>query len=247
MRTETSTRPADLKNGSVDVNANPNHPNIGPTGRLTAGSARAPAPVAGARFLNATPPHTGSAFLSHVERLLRWGSYALFWLATALVAAMLIHIVLDVVLKYLLNKPLPMTVEMVAHYYMVAVVFLPLPLVELRNAGVSVDLFYRMFGQHARRGIILVAYLGQIAFFGLLAYQSGLDALDAMQARKFVYLDFRLDTWPAAFMLPAGFALAALVSMLRFVQVTVRSDWEHVIELKMLDDASAALSPLEKR
>jgi TRAP-type C4-dicarboxylate transport system permease small subunit len=197
--------------------------------------------------LNATPSHTGSVLLTHVERWLRWGSYALFWLATALVAAMLIHIVLDVALKYLFNKPLPMTVEMVAHYYMVAVVFLPMPLVELRNAGVSVDLFYRMFGQHARRSIMLLAYLGQIAFFGILAYQSSLDALEAMQARRFVYLDFRLDTWPAAFMLPAGFALATLVSMLRFVQVTVRSDWEHVVELKMLDDPSAALSPLEKR
>ena len=197
--------------------------------------------------MNATPPHTEPAFLSTLERWLRWGSYALFWLATAMVAAMLVHIVLDVALKYLFNRPLPMTVEMVAHYYMVAVVFLPMPLVELRNAGVSVDLFYRMFGPNARRSIMLLAYFGQILFFGILAYQSGLDALEAMQSRKFVYLDFRLDTWPAAFMLPAAFALATLVSILRFVQVTVRSDWEDVVELKMLDDPSAALAPLEKR
>jgi TRAP-type C4-dicarboxylate transport system permease small subunit len=247
MRTETSTRPTHLTNGAADVNGNPDHRFIGPTDLLTTGSVRAPARTAGAAFLNATTSHTGSAFLLHVERWLRWASFALFWLATALVAAMMIHIVLDVVLKYAFNRPLPMTVEMVAHYYMVAVVFLPMPLVELRNAGVSVDLFYRMFGQHARRGIMLLAYLGQIAFFGILAYQSGLDALEAMKARKFVYLDFRLDTWPAAFFLPAGFALATLVSMLRFVQVTVRSDWEHVVELKMLDEPSAALSPLEKR
>lgn len=186
------------------------------------------------------------ALLRTVEQWLRWGAYALFWLGTLLVGAMLIQVVLDVVLKYVFNRPVPMTAEMVAHYYMVAVVFLPLPLIELRNASVSVDLFYRMFGPQLRRVIMLLAYAGQIFFFGILAYQSGLDALDALHARKFVYLDFRLDTWPATFFLPAGFFLAFLVSVLRLIQVVSRSDWEDVVELRSVDEAAAAAAALEK-
>lgn len=171
-----------------------------------------------------------------VERWLVWASFALFWVATALIAAMLIHIVIDVVLKYVVNNPVPMTAEMVAHYYMVAAVFLPMPLVELRNASVSVDLFYRMFGAAYRRVIILLAYLTQMFFFAVLAYQSWFDALEAFRVGKFVYLDFKLITWPAAFFLPSGFALAALVSVLRIVQVLTRSDWQHVVEGESLDE-----------
>jgi TRAP-type C4-dicarboxylate transport system permease small subunit len=177
--------------------------------------------------------------LQTVERLLRWSTNALFVVATFLVAAMLLHVVADVVLKYVFNRPVPMTTEMVAHYYMVAVVFLPLPLVELRNASVSVDLFYRMFGAPSRRLILLLAYLGQIFFFGILAYQSWLDALGAMQSRKFVYLDFRLEVWPASFFLPLGFGLAALVSALRIHQILTRSDWEHVAAVQSFDEPAA--------
>lgn len=179
------------------------------------------------------------SFDARVERWLRRASFALFWVATALVAAMLVHIVLDVVLKYVFNTPVPMTAEMVAHYYMVAVVFLPMPLVELRNASVSVDLFYRMFGAPLRRAVLVAAYVTQALFFGVLAYQSSIDAVDAMKAGKFVYLDFKLVTWPGTFFLPAGFFLATLVSVLRVVQVVTRSDWQHVVELHSLDEHAA--------
>lgn len=196
--------------------------------------------------MNTSRVNEDSAFLQRIEQLLKWGAYLLFWIGTALVAAMLIQIVLDVVLKYVFNQPVPMTTEMVAHYYMVAVVFLPLPLVELRNASVSVDLFYRMFGSYARRAIMLLAYAGQIFFFGILGYQSWLDAVEAMHARKYVYLDFRLETWPATFFLPAGFYLAALISVLRIVQVATRRDWEHVVELLSIDESTTGQAASEK-
>lgn len=173
---------------------------------------------------------------SRIEQWLRWASNALFWVATILVAAMLVHVVVDVTLKLLLNRPVPFTVEMVAHYYMVAVVFLPLPLVEFRNSGVSVDLFYRMMPAPSRRTLMLLSYVAQVFFFGVLAYQSWFDALDAMKARKFVYTEGRLDIWPPAFFLPFGFFLAALVSLLRIGQVATRSDWEHLTAVQSFDE-----------
>jgi TRAP-type C4-dicarboxylate transport system permease small subunit len=176
--------------------------------------------------------------LRRTELLLRWSSNALFWVAVTLVAAMMVHVVVDVTLKLVFNRPVPFTVEMVAHYYMVAVVFLPLPLVEFRNSGVSVDLFYRMMAAPSRRTLMLLSYVAQVFFFGVLAYQSWLDALDAMKAGKFVYTEGRLDIWPPAFFLPFGFFLAALVSLLRIQQVATRSDWERLSAVQNFDDPS---------
>ena len=117
-----------------------------------------------------------------------------------------------------------------------AIVFLPLPLVEFRNSGVSVDLFYRMMGARSRRALLLLAYVGQVFFFGVLAWQSWFDALDAMKARKFIYTEGRLDIWVSSFFLPFGFFLAALVSLLRIQQVATRDDWEHLTTVQSFDD-----------
>ena len=189
--------------------------------------------------MTAPRDHAPGAFLRRSEQLLKWASHALMWLASLLVAAMLVQMIADVVLKYAFNSPIPMTAEMVANYYMVAVVFLPLPLVEFNNASVSVDLFYRMFGAAYRRVLMLLAYLGQLFFFGILSYQSFLDALEATQVRKFVYTDFRLEIWAGTYFLPLGFALATLVCVLRIQQILARSDWEQVVEHRTLDELPA--------
>ena len=188
--------------------------------------------------MNAASHHTPGSFGQRIEVVLRWASNALFWVAVTLVGAMMVHVVIDVTLKLLINRPIPFTVEMVAHYYMVAVVFLPMPLVEFRNSGVSVDLFYRMMAAPARRSLMLLAYVGQVFFFGVLAYQSWLDALDAMKAGKFIYTEGRLFIWPSGYFLPFGFFLAALVSLLRIQQVLTRSDWEHITAVQNFDESS---------
>lgn len=145
-----------------------------------------------------------------------------------LLAAMMIHVFADVLLKHTISKPIPGTAEFVAHYYMVAAVFLPLPLVEIRNNGISVDLLYNIFGDRLRRGMLLFALVGQTVFFGLLSYQSSLDAWHSFEIKEFISSQIVIPIWPAAFFLPAGFALAGAVSVLRIVQLLTRSDWEEV-------------------
>ncbi|AJE49220.1 TRAP transporter small permease [Celeribacter indicus] len=165
-----------------------------------------------------------------VEHALKYCAYLLIALAGLSLLAMMIHVFADVVLKYFFNDPIPGTAEVVARYYMVAAVFLPLPLVELRNSGVAVDLFYGMFGTAMRRLMVLVAYLGQLCFFSILAWQSWADAMRAMAKGEYVDGQIVVIVWPASFFLPAGFGIAALVSLLRIVQVLLRDDWEDVVE-----------------
>lgn len=161
----------------------------------------------------------------------------LLMLATALcLAAMMLHVCADIILKSLFNSPIPGTAEVVAHYYMVAAVFLPLPFVEIRNAGISVDLFYNLLGPCLRRSLLLLAYLGQVVYFCLFAIQSSADAWSAIQIRDYVSAQIIVTVWPAALFLPIGFWVAAAVSLLRAIQVLLRPDWEEHCRDKRQDD-----------
>lgn len=164
-----------------------------------------------------------------LERGLAFCARLLIWASGLMLLAMAAHVCADVALKYLFNKPIPGTAEVVARYYMLAAVFLPLPFVELRNSGISVDLFYNMFSPFFRRATVLLAYVGQTAFFGMLAYQSSLDALKSYAKNEFIDGQIMVYVWPGTFFLPIGLWLAAAMSVVRILQTLLRSDWEDVI------------------
>lgn len=169
--------------------------------------------------------------MKKIERILTLLSTILAWLSVICISLMMVHVALDVILKYAIKQPIMGTAEVVANYYMVAAVFLPLPLVEFRNAGVSVTLFYDMIGSHSiRRMIMLFAFLGQIIFFSMLAYESGLDALESFSKLEIVEGQIAIYIWPATFFLPLGLGVAAIVSVFRVFQVLLLSDWEQVVE-----------------
>lgn len=156
--------------------------------------------------------------------------------ASAFLAAMAVHVFVDVALKNLFNAPIPATDEVVGRYYMIGVVFLPLPFVETRNAAVSVDLLYDRAGLTARRLMLLLAYAGQTILFGLLACQSSIDAAKSFAIREYVSSQIVLTVWPASFLLPIGFSIAGLVSILRLYQIVTRPDWERVCSYAAAED-----------
>src|SRR3546814_20205192 len=55
---------------------------------------------------------------------------ALMFLSCAIMLAMVLHIVADVMARYLFNQPLAGTIEVVSNWYMVGVAFLPLAYVQ---------------------------------------------------------------------------------------------------------------------
>ncbi|APZ55241.1 TRAP transporter small permease [Salipiger abyssi] len=163
-----------------------------------------------------------------LERILGVAARLLVWAAGAFLLAMALHVCLDVAMKYFLNKPIPGTAEIVARYYMLAAVFLPLAFVELRNSGIAVDLFYNMFAPRWRRAMVALSYVGQMSFFSLLAYQSSLDALKSYDKQEYIDGQIVVYIWPATFFLPIGLWLVAAMSLLRLAQTLIRSDWEVV-------------------
>jgi TRAP-type C4-dicarboxylate transport system permease small subunit len=70
---------------------------------------------------------------------------------------------------------------------------------------------------------LLVALLAT-AVYGLIAWVNWQAALSRLSVGSFVdVLGYRLPIWPSYFLAPAGFLLAALVTLLRAVQAGRRA------------------------
>jgi TRAP-type C4-dicarboxylate transport system permease small subunit len=161
-----------------------------------------------------------------INSALDWGARLLAGVASIGLLAMLLHVCADVISDYLFNEPIPGTAEIVAYYYMVGAVFLPLPLVELRNDSINVDLFYNLARRAGQRVMLFVSYLAQAAFFGILAWQSGVDFVEALVKGELVEGRINILIWPGRACLPAAFALAAVISVFLLARVLLERGFE---------------------
>ena len=127
----------------------------------------------------------------------------------------MLHVTLDVVLRFAFNRPLTGTVEISSYYYMIAVVFLPLAAVELRNGHISVEIVAQHLSEGAQRVLIGVVCLLSAVFYGLLAWRTGLEAIEKMHVGERYSSSMDLSIWPPRFMLPLGCGLLTLVLVVK--------------------------------
>lgn len=146
----------------------------------------------------------------------------LVWLASALVLLMMLHVALDVVLKYLFNRPVPATVEIVSYYYMVAAVFLPIAWSEKISAGITVDLFLLRAPYWLRLSAACLALLMAAAAYLLLTANTAQKALQAYHEREVVMGPLMLPTWPSRFILPLSFLIASGICLVQLWHIATR-------------------------
>jgi TRAP-type C4-dicarboxylate transport system permease small subunit len=152
-----------------------------------------------------------------LKRAIDNSSRLLVWAAATTAALMMLHVLADVVGRQIFSTPAPATTELVAYYYMVAVVFLPLPMLEARNGGIAVDLFYNMFPkllQRISRGIVALA---GILFWGALSYKSAVDAIAAVSKWEMIDGSFTVAIWPTRLLLPLAFGLTTVILVLKLI------------------------------
>jgi len=132
------------------------------------------------------------------------------------VMALLVHVTADVASRNLLDRPIPATNEIASRYYMVLIAFLPLAWVERRDAMVKVELLDMILPPGLRAASdALVALLATLVY-GAIAWVTWADAAEAWEVGSFVdVLGREIPVWPTYLLPPAGFALAALVTLLR--------------------------------
>ena len=140
---------------------------------------------------------------------------ALTWIGGAALVLMMIHVVADVTLKYLFNKPVPGTAEIVAAYYMIGVVFLPLAWIETHNRPIVVELFYDRMPPWAKPPLDALGTAASLTFYGFLFWQSVKIALESYERGEYVDGMWRGVVWPSRFLIPMGLAIALLVLAVR--------------------------------
>lgn len=154
--------------------------------------------------------------LSALDRLVAGAGNVAVIVAGALCLLMSVHIVADVVMRTVFNMPLPGTVAIVSNYYMVAVTFLPLAMVERIGAHISVEIVVERFSAGIQRHIQALVWLMSCGVAGLLAVATWREAAAKTRIGAYVMESgHHLPLWPAYYFLPFGCALLALVYALR--------------------------------
>ena len=135
---------------------------------------------------------------------LGWVSRIITYVATALAALMMVHVNIDVILSQFVAEPLPGTVDYVSYYYMVGLVFLPLPFVEYTNEHIKVDLIHDLIPPKGQTLLDMLTLGLSALFYGLLGEKSmGMAAV---------------TVWPGRFFLPLGAALMVLLLLAKLIQ-----------------------------
>jgi len=154
-------------------------------------------------------------------------------ISIVLAAVMMIHVTIDVLLSQFIAEPMPATVDLVSFYYMVGLVFLPLAFVETKNEHIDVDLIHAVLPQGGKKALDLMALTFSMIYFGLLTYQSGIDAIEKYQLGEYTMGLVNVTIWPGRFALPIGCGTLTLVLLLKlirrpFTDEHMKSDPHHI-------------------
>jgi TRAP-type C4-dicarboxylate transport system permease small subunit len=131
--------------------------------------------------------------------------------AALLVGAMMLLVASDVVLKYLFNAPVPMTLELVAAYFMPAICFLPLGNVTRTEAHLEVELFTQGMAGRPLAAIKLFGCVFGIAY-GIYMLDPAIAQAIKMTGRGEYWeaATVHLPVWPARWFFPLGIGLMIL-------------------------------------
>ncbi|WP_422000615.1 TRAP transporter small permease subunit [Reyranella sp.] len=158
------------------------------------------------------PADDEPAALTAAERALERFANALMWVGGIALTLMMLHISADVLGKYLFNRPIIATLEIVTWYYMVATVFLPVVYIQIHKKHLMVELFTlrwpprRMAKLEGIVGIVGAIYVGTLAW---LTGEHAAVQTAAGEIQDATFFD--LPVWPSRWLLPVAMTAMALV------------------------------------
>lgn len=138
-------------------------------------------------------------------------------IAGAAVVLMMVHVSVDVTLRYLVNSPPPGTITFVSNYYMVALVCLPLAFVERMNGHISVEVLTERFPSRFGHHLYNLTLLLSASVTALVCWATWQEAVSKYMLQTFIMeRQFRIPIWYGYFALPAGYGLMTLYLLLKF-------------------------------
>jgi TRAP-type C4-dicarboxylate transport system permease small subunit len=122
------------------------------------------------------------------------------FISSIFLVLMMVHVTVDVLMKYFFNSPIEGTFETVTYYYMISIVFLPF----------YVDLFVRRFSSRIQQLIYIFACFTGVVYFSIMTFQTFIDALKATAERETVMSNYLFYVWPSRWALPIGMGCMVL-------------------------------------
>jgi TRAP-type C4-dicarboxylate transport system permease small subunit len=150
-----------------------------------------------------------------MTRVISFLSNMLLYLAAAALVLMMLHVSLDVAGKYIFLSPIRGTAEIVADYYMIAAVFLPLAYMELTDQPIVAELFYKMAPDRFKFVLLIIAHIFSLIFYALLAWYSLGVAINAYEIGQYAVTFGKVIVWPSKFFLPLGLSVACIALCLK--------------------------------
>lgn len=154
-----------------------------------------------------------------IELIIDGVSRFLVGVSSVLVAAMMAHVTVDVLCRFILGFPLVGTLEAVAYYYMVAAVFIGLPIVTRERGHIHVELFTQWMSPRAQGYLNGTVMLLTSGFLGLLTYASIVVAVRQTMFGEVGSADaFPIPIWPSRWLVVFGFGLTAFYFFIQSIE-----------------------------
>ena len=163
-----------------------------------------------------------------IENLVLWAAKASFFFGALAMVFMMSHIGGDVFARTFFGSSLPGTLEVTAEWYMIAIVYMPLALVTLRNQHISVDLFTHGLREKTQHWLRVMTSLAALVFFYYWADAS--LSLAFKKTKRLSYLDsglLHIPTWPvywACFVAIVLLRAATVIVLVRAVMAARKAD-----------------------
>lgn len=151
-----------------------------------------------------------------ISRFVSWVTELNCILLMCLVA----HVTLDVVMRYVFNMPIHSTILFVSVYYMVAIAFLPLAVIEEKNDHIAVELLTKRFPNNIQKLLLVISTILTSIVTALVAVRTGQEALTQYSNGAFsMEAGRKVLIWPSYFFLPIGFSMISVVAAWKAIAI----------------------------
>lgn len=163
--------------------------------------------------------------MKSIGKIISWINSAASGIAGILVLCMVAHVSADVAMRYVFEKPLDSTILYVSAFYMVAIAFLPLGLVEQKDSHIAVELLVEKFPAKLQTFLLFVATVITAVVTAGVAVRTGQEALAKYATGAYsIESGGKVITWPTYFFLPVGFGTMSIVASWKVVAIISGKD-----------------------
>ncbi len=143
----------------------------------------------------------------------------LSWIAYVAIFLMAVQVSASVLSRWIFGWDIPVTTELATYYYMVALTYLPLAIVDRKNRHLYAEFFYVLMPKRLQRFIDIINSTLAVAFLGFLSWRTAVDAIDRTKSADVISTTYGLfAVWPARWIVPVGLAVACAAALFRVFQ-----------------------------